>query len=228
MSAVFQFLARNRVLVSLALASGIAVLMLSARVLISGRLHHGYLAPNLVLAWVPLMMAELASRKNSRWRSLLIVGVLWLLFFPNAPYLVTDLVHLRPRPPVPLWFDVVLLQFFIWIGLCLAFASLQRMQAVVAQKWGYLSSCAFSVCALGLAGFGIYLGRVKRWNSWDLLINPFDLMADILGMLWSPWDHGGAILFTVVFAAFLISAYITLLAIGTTFSSSSGRDNEPA
>jgi uncharacterized membrane protein len=119
---------------------------------------------------------------------------------------------------VPLWFDVVLLQFFIWIGLCLAFASLRRMQEMVAKRWGYVSASAFSVCALALAGFGIYLGRFKRWNSWDLLVSPFDLITDIAGMFLSPWQHRSVFVFTVVFASFLISAYMTLLAVGSAFN----------
>lgn len=227
---ILRFIGRHRVLIALALASGVAIFMLSVRMLKSGAPSHGYLAPNLVLAWIPLLMAEIASRKHFRWSVLTMTGALWLLFFPNAPYLVTDLVHLRPRPPVPLWYDVVLLQFFIWIGMCLAFASLHRMQTIVTRKVGKISAYAFSACALGLAGFGIYLGRFKRWNSWDLLVNPVDLLTDILGMLLNPWHHRSAIVFTLVFAAFLISAYITLLAVGNAFgqNNSGPRENEPA
>jgi uncharacterized membrane protein len=215
MNVSLRTFANRRVIVSLALASAIAIAMLLARFIISGRLHHGYLAGNLVLAWIPLMLAEFAGRKSLRWTTLLATGALWLLFFPNAPYIVTDLVHLRVRPPIPLWFDIVVLQLFIWIGLCLAFASLQRMQRIVAQALGSITSYAFSATALGLAGFGIYLGRFKRWNSWDLLVSPIDLATDIFGIVLHPWEHRAAIAFTVLFGAFLVSAYLTLLSLST-------------
>ncbi len=215
MNLSFRTLSNHRVIVSLALASSIAIALLIARFILSGHLHHGYLAGNLVLAWIPLLLAEFAGRKSLRWTTLLATGALWLLFFPNAPYIVTDLVHLRARPPIPLWFDIVVLQMFIWIGLCLAFASLQRMQRVVARALGSITSYAFSATALVLAGFGIYLGRVKRWNSWDLLVSPIDLATDIGRIFLHPWEHRAAIAFTVLFGAFLVSAYLTLLSLGS-------------
>ena len=203
----------TRVLATLGIASAIALALLAARVVISGRLSHAYLAPNLVLAWMPLLFAELAARRANCKRTLPILAGLWLLYFPNAPYIVTDLVHLRPRPPIPLWYDMLLLQLFIWIGLCLAFISLHRIQTLFARAWNRSLSAVFVVTIAGLTGFGIYLGRFERWNSWDLLIQPFDLLGSIVRILLNPWDHTTAIIFSFVFGSFFLAAYLSVLAV---------------
>lgn len=203
----------RRVLAALGIASAIALALLIARVVISGKLSHAYLAPNLVLAWMPLLFAELAARRANCKRTLPILAGLWLLFFPNAPYIVTDLVHLRPRPPIPLWYDLLLLQLFIWIGLCLAFISLHRIQTLLTRAWNRTSSALFLIAIAGLTGFGIYLGRFERWNSWDLLVQPFDLLGGIARILLNPWAHKTAVIFSFVFGSFFLAAYLSMLAV---------------
>src|SRR5262245_13804939 len=108
-----------RILVTLALASLLCFVLTLLRVVHAGRLDHAFLLFNLGLAWLPAV-AALAAYALARGRSPSVLGLLvacaavWLLFLPNAPYLVTDLVHLQPRPGVPFWYDVILLSTFAW------------------------------------------------------------------------------------------------------------------
>jgi len=211
----------------LALASILGVSLLALRLVWSGRLTHFYLVWNLFLAWVPVMFASLAWRFRRGPVALWTFACLWLLFFPNAPYLVTDLVHLRARPPVPLWFDVLLLQLFICLGLMLGYVSLRHMQELVAAKVGRTESWLFAAVALGLAGFGIYLGRFLRWNSWDIVVAPLDLLKDIWTIFRHPHLHRSAIVFSTICGVLLMLGYSMLLALSGT-SANSGAWQEAA
>lgn len=135
-----------------------------------------YLPYNLVLAWIPWLLGLAAARARSGVGSLAVLP-LWLLFLPNAPYLATDLLHLRPRPPVPVWFDALLYGAFAIAGSALGWTSLsmvrERAAALVGEVRAELAAMAVSL----LAGFGIYLGRFGRWNSWDLWERPRALLA---------------------------------------------------
>ena len=165
------------VLVSLAFSTAVCLGLLGLRVTYSHRLVYTYLAWNLFLAWLPMLCALAAynaGKRRSRLSWLVVAGcaLAWLLFFPNAPYILTDLLHLQARADAPLWFDLVLLLAFAWTGFMLGLVSLVLMQALVRRAAGAVASWAFAVAVLGLSGFGIYLGRFLRWNSWDVFFSP--------------------------------------------------------
>src|SRR4051812_11496172 len=85
-------------MLALTFASGASVALVFARIIFTGHLRYGFLAWNLFLAWLPLVFALLACEKyqngsGRNWRFLGLAGA-WLLFFPNAPYIFTDLIHL--------------------------------------------------------------------------------------------------------------------------------------
>jgi len=142
------------------------------------------------------------------------VGAAWLLFFPNAPYLITDLFHLDTRPGVPLWYDLALILSCAWNGLMLAYASLSDMQRLVQQRLGSVIGWAFATLALLLSSFGIYLGRYLRFNSWDVLANPIALFYDILNRLLHPFTFPGTWGVTLVFGVFLLLGYGTVRLLG--------------
>ncbi len=195
----------------LGLASGMAIAMLAARVLYSGRGHHLYLVWNLILAWMPLAFALLfclADQWTVRLRlARFACACGWLLFLPNAPYIITDFVHLVPRPAVPLWYDILLLMMFAWTGVMLAFVSLRMMQDRVVSRWGCRAGWGFAVAALGLASFGIYIGRFQRFNSWSVLNRPLEVFGDIANRFLVPWEHPRTWGFTACFFIFLLLAY---------------------
>lgn len=159
-----------------------AVALLVFRFLWTLGLAYGFLAWNLFLACLPLLFAWLASIQRERALAALAWGAMWLLFFPNAPYLLTDVIHLRPRPPIPVWYDALLLLTFAWVGLSLGWRSLELMAQVVTDRFGPDVAGYFRLASVLLASFGVYAGRVLRWNSWDAFLRPGELIQEL-------WAH---------------------------------------
>lgn len=193
-------------LIALVLAAALCVSLSVFRVFYSARLTHANLVWNLFLAGIPVAFSLLAWRyKDSKIRLLACCAV-WLLFLPNAPYLVTDLVHLKSRPPVPFWFDIILFQSFICLGLLLTFLSLYWMQNLVAHLYSRRVGWVFILFVVGLTGFGLYLGRVQRWNSWDLFVHPIELLSDAFQLLLRPRRRATG-LYSILYGGFLFIAY---------------------
>jgi len=175
----------------------------------TGSFAYVFLAYNLALAWIPVGL-EVLTRRSSRAGSPLTLplGVLWWLFYPNAFYLVTDFVHLHPRPGVPQWYDVALVVGFAWCGTLLALASLARMHALVRERTGAWAGWAFVLFACLSSGFGIWLGRVQRWNSWDAALHPLEVARDSLHALAHPYRDASAWGVTLAFGGLLTVLYV--------------------
>src|SRR5207244_2346458 len=165
---------RGLTFLALLAASALCVATVEYRLHRTGDPFYRFLVWNLSLAWVPFTLALAADARARRKLDLGVValGVLWLLFFPNAPYMLTDFIHLQSSPTAPLWYDALMLSAFAWTGLLLGFASLYLMQMVWRRAAGSVLSWLGVVAALGLAGFGVYLGRFVRFNRWDALVRP--------------------------------------------------------
>ncbi|QKG52797.1 DUF1361 domain-containing protein [Hymenobacter sp. BRD67] len=207
---------RLPLLLVLGLSLALSFTLIAARIVITRQLLFVFLLWNLFLAAIPFGLSaalHLAARPPGA-RLLLPIGLVWLLFFPNAPYLITDLFHLEPRPGVPYWYDLALIMSCAWNGLMLAFASLLDMHTLVRQRLGLWAGWGFATAALGLSAFGVYLGRFLRYNSWDVLSNPFTLFYDILNRIQHPFTYPRTWGVTVVFWAFLLIAYATVRLLG--------------
>ena len=179
----------------------------------SGSAKFGGLIWNLFLAWIPFLLAVAVYdgwRRRRSGGSLVAVGALWLLFFPNAPYIVTDFVHLEHNADAPYWYDAVTVSAFAWTGLLLGFASLFLMQTVVRQWRGVVSGWIFAGVALALGSLGIYLGRFLRLNSWDALEHPSVLPRIAHAVARDPFAYQEAIGVTVLFTLALGFAYLLL------------------
>jgi len=205
------------ILAALALASGLCTAMYVARAAYTGYFHYFFMLWNLFLAWIPLCFAfaaRVAYARHTwlRYPAFLLCAFFWLLFFPNSLYVVTDLIHLRPQPGLPMWYDAVMLVAFAWAGLCLGFVSLFLMHGLIARSLGWVVGWLFALAALALSGFGVYLGRFLDWNSWDLLTRPGSLLADIWTRVRHPLAHSHTYAVSLLFAAFFISAYFVLFA----------------
>jgi uncharacterized membrane protein len=136
-----------------------------------------WLAYNLALAWIPLLVGWAATRNRA---SMWVLGPIWLLFLPNAPYLLTDLVHLRQYKGVPLWFDAMLLGGTGALGLGMGVVSLRMVAGAVQEWWGFVAARLVWLGVPGLVGLGMYLGRFLRWNSWDLWFRPLEVLWSIV------------------------------------------------
>jgi uncharacterized membrane protein len=203
---------RLAVLASLALLSGFTVAGVAARFAYTGRVEGFNLVWNLVLAWIPLAVALVVYDRYRRGRGSGIVlagGALWLLFFPNAPYLVTGYKHVAEWSGAPVWFDVVVISASAWTGLLLGFVSLYLIQSVVRAALGATAAWTVALGSIAIGSFGIYLGRFERWNSWDVVAHPKLLVTDIAGRLSDPGAHPRTVAVTLLFTAFLTLAYFT-------------------
>ncbi len=170
-----------------------------------------FLAWNLFLAWVPLGIALLVYQRMGQGRLRGYHGLAgwasWLLFFPNAPYIITDLLHLRKPSAIPVWYDSLMVFSYALVGLLTGLLSLYLIHRVMDRLVGTLAAWGVVAGSLLLAGFGIYLGRVERWNSWDILTNPAGLLSNALGQL----THPPALQLTGVFGLMLMAIYLTFV-----------------
>ena len=201
---------------ALLLGSVFAMALLMIRFYVSESITYAFLAWNLFLAWIPLGFAWGAVKaRNEAWSSWICWASTlgWLLFFPNAPYILTDLGHLARVEQwnvVPLGFDVVMLFSFVINGFALAFLSLFLLEEVLAKRFGGYKATTFSLGVLCLTGFGMYLGRFLRWNSWDVFSNPISIFIDTFSRIAMPTEHPRAWGFTLLYAGILIITYVCI------------------
>ncbi len=165
---------------------------------------------NLFLAGIPWALSSLLLLKpeiqqNNRAVWLLLAA--WLLFFPNAPYILTDLFHLCFKSGAPIWFDLVLILSFAWTGLLFGFLSLWDIERILEKRVRSAWVPAISVGLLFLGSFGIYVGRYLGWNSWDIIREPVDVAYDIGGRLVNPFQHPRAWGMTLFMGVFLNMVY---------------------
>jgi uncharacterized membrane protein len=201
------------VLGALAAATFVVVVGVAFRVARTDTLDAVNLVWNLVLAWVPLLLALAiydGARRGAPRLVLLVLGVLWLLFLPNAPYIVTDAKWLWEWESAPLWYDAPLVGVAATIGLALGFLSLFLLQRVVARAGGEPAAWLFAATALALSAVGVSLGRFQRWNSWDLLHHPGPIARQLAVALTDPLDYPRVASITVAFALFLLVTYVAL------------------
>lgn len=172
-----------------------------------------FLAWNLLLAWIPYLIGLwllVYYRRLTSWILSPIV-LLWLLFFPNAPYIATDFFHFEQKPHVPIWFDLIMLFSFAWSGLLLGLVSLRDVHIVIAQKTNQFFGWLFVVVAIFFGAVGVYMGRYLRWNTWDVFIDPAQLLNDLMLRFVYPSQDWRAWGVTLAFSLFLGTAYVTLL-----------------
>jgi uncharacterized membrane protein len=222
--------ARNErllVLLGLGVASALCVGLELMRERRLADYEYHFLLWNLTLAWVPLLLALVIYDRYRRGASLLpllpLAG-LWLLFLPNAPYILTDFVHLSAGHPAPLWLDGATVSAFAWTGLLLGFVSLYLVHAVARHRFGTTRAWCFVAGVLGLVSFGVCLGRFLRWNSWDVVTQPGQRWAQFLPHLHDTAAVVRGCAATVMLTMLLIAAYCSFYAlVGTRLEPGGGR-----
>jgi uncharacterized membrane protein len=183
----------------------------------SGSGRYAFLIWNLFLAWIPFIISyftyTLTMRRKWIYVVIPIAAFLWLIFFPNAPYILTDFQHLaNPTKELPIWYDVMMLIWFAFTGLLLGMVSLFLMQEIIRREFGRWPGWAFVGLVTGLSAAGVYMGRFLRWNSWDILYNPTGIALYSFERAQNPSLQ--SIGFIGLFGAFFLFLYITLYTFG--------------
>jgi len=181
------------------------------RFLISGTYTYLFLNWNLLLAFIPWIVSTstIVSARNNR--SIMFVMVFtWLIFFPNSPYILTDLFHLREVHTAPVWFDLILILSFAWTGLLFGFISLMNIEQLLKTRLKPSLVNLITIGFLFLSAFGVYLGRFLRWNSWDIIGNPLVLFNDILDRFINPVSHPRTWGFTILTGILLNLMYLSI------------------
>ena len=187
-------------------AVSISVLLLAARIIITGELTYLFLLWNLFLAYVPYFISSVLIKKETGKTNIfftIIFLFLWLVFLPNAPYLITDMFHLRSTAESPLWFDLIMILFFGMAGMIFWLTSVFQIYEKYFRQFGKTVRSVYFSLIIILSSFGVYIGRYLRWNTWDLFLNGPALFRDVATRLLHPRGNSGLYGMTIVFSLFL-------------------------
>jgi len=200
---------------------GFGCILLCARVIVTGNLTYVFLLWNLFLAFVPYAVSYLFlsnTRISENKLKLVIVLAIWLLFVPNSFYILTDLFHLDKFSSAPKWFDLLLLLSFAWNGLLFGIISLRKVEIVLQSIRGKSFSLFIVFLFMWLNAFGIYIGRYLRYNSWDVVVQPFSLFSEMIEVLLHPFDKKMEWGMITCYAVFMALLYVTIKKLGENFN----------
>jgi uncharacterized membrane protein len=169
-----------------------------------------YLMWNLFLAWIPFILSVYFIKPSNSIKRALPFFLAWLLFFPNAPYVVTDTIHVISHARHALWFDSLIFFFFGWISLLLGIISLAHIEIYLRAHFKiWISELSiFLICII--TSFGIYLGRFDRFNSWDLFIHPRELLHHSYIISIQVGSNFTPFAFVAAFTVFIYTIYKTM------------------
>lgn len=170
-------------------ALGVLLAMLTFRFVCSVTLAYFFLPWNTFLAVVPYLLSSYINDRNLSKTKNLFVSGFCILFLPNALYLISDFEHLVERPPVPFFFDILLMFYAAVLGLVLNILSLRNLQNITLRFVPAKLSNWIMGAIILLSGFGVYLGRYLRWNSWDIFTHPKGLVIDCALRVLYPHQH---------------------------------------
>ncbi|MFT3936857.1 MAG: DUF1361 domain-containing protein [Chitinophagaceae bacterium] len=188
-------------------------LLVTARTVYTREIAFLFLLWNLFLAFVPWYLSYTLSQRSARIKNKWIYRLLciaWLLFVPNAFYMITDLFHLYDSTTMPRWYDLMMIFCFTWNALLLGILSVRHMEKLVMARWPRMADVWFVYPVMLLNAFGIYIGRFLRYNSWDIISNPLNLFSETIHILFHPVQYRNAWGMVLVFSFFLSIFYMTL------------------
>lgn len=205
---------RNQFFIAVGVSTLVSLGLFSYAALRNSSLAFGFMTWNLLLAWVPLLLAlrlntVLNKKLWSSWEALA-TSILWIVFLPNSFYMITDYVHLQEVARVDLLFDVVMFTSFVFTGVLLGFASLYLIHLQLRKRFSERAAAAWVGIVLFICSGAIYVGRDLRWNSWDVLFNPGGLLFDLSDRLQHPSDYPQMVVTVIGFFALLATMYYVL------------------
>ena len=184
--------------------------LLIIRGLYANELTYFFYPWNLFLAAIPLVFSGLALKQKKLNYKAVIFLLLWLLFVPNAPYLITDIFHFEERPPVPQWFDLMLVVSGAWNGILCFMISLLRVENFLNKTYRHNLVNKLMPLLIILCGYGVYMGRYLRYNSWDIVTEPGAIIKTSTHHIYHPFQNLNVWLFTFIFSMFLGIMYFTI------------------
>ncbi|RFM36533.1 DUF1361 domain-containing protein [Chitinophaga silvisoli] len=194
----------------LTLAIAFTMTLLLVRVLRYHDYFYLFYIWNTFLGVLPLFFSrKLDKLSGINLRTIMILAC-WLMFFPNAPYMITDLFHFSERPPVPLWYDLLIVSSAAWNGLLLGIISLMQVEHFLVRHLKGPWVKVIVLVSFVLCGYGVYIGRYLRFNSWDAVTNPEALLFTMAGHVLKPYNHLGAWAFSIGFGGMFGIIYYTL------------------
>lgn len=194
----------------LLLSVAFSMSLLLVRFLYSNTMDYRFYGWNTFLAAIPyLVSTQLIKLRKMGAASILFMGV-WLLFFPNAPYMITDLFHYEVRPEVPYWYDLLLVISAAWNGLILGLVSLMNIETFLARHLKQFWVMAGVFLSLLLCSYGVFIGRYLRFNSWDIFTDPGYIAYSSARHVWRWQDYPKLWVFTILFSVLLTIIYFTL------------------
>jgi len=197
-------------------------LLLLGRMMATTSLQYIFLPWNLFLAfipyWITTSMISNPGMEKSRIKLFAILAV-WLMFIPNSFYIITDLFHFTNIRSAPKWFDLLMIFSFAWNGIVLGIVSVRKVEVLLSSLLKNKSFSVFIVLVvMWLNAFGVYIGRYLRFNSWDIITNPFDLASDIGYMMIHPFRNAYSWGMILCYSLFMTFLYFTIKKLSESFS----------
>jgi len=189
------------------------ITLLTFRIWFTSSITYVFLIWNLILAYVPFFISNTIKTFPLKSVPFFIAISIWILFLPNAPYIITDIFHLTLQRSMPIWFDLLLVISFAFNGLVLFFLSVHDVYTILLKKFSIAKAWIITTCIFFLTGFGVYLGRFLRFNSWDVVSNPNMLMVEIFERIVKPMAHPKTWGFTLGFGILFLLGFLIFKAI---------------
>jgi uncharacterized membrane protein len=179
--------------------------------MITGTPVLGYLLWNIFLAALPFVVSAIllfsAKEKRVDKKILILGGIIWLFLIPNAPYMITDLVHITEGHSTNFFYNAIIFFSSAWVGLLFGLHSFSHIEQIVRMKYSQKKTSRILVLLIFLTSFGICLGRFFRFNSWDMIAQPLSLFKNIFSIFSYPQLYTHVYLLTIAFFIFLLCAY---------------------
>jgi uncharacterized membrane protein len=194
------------------------------RVMHTGKSNFLFMIWNLFLAYIPYALTKWLSTRESLSRKIPVfipLFLTWLFFIPNTFYIITDLFHLGDHYNdrlMPQWFDLAMILSFVWNGFLLGVLSVRQMEKILQPLLPAHNELFFLYPIMWLNALGVFTGRYLRYNSWDVLTNPFQLLIDIGDMLIHPLRYRGDWYMIFCYSILMTLMYLMLKKISKVFA----------
>lgn len=202
---------KGKFILAILVSSIVSEALFAYRAIHSHSLYFDYLSWNLVLAWVPLIIAIRISKvlRHKLWSSweALVLSFLWLVFLPNSFYMISDFIHIQDFGQSNLIYDTTMLTSFIYTGVCLGFSSLYLIHVDLKRRLSPIAASAWITLTLFISSVAMYFGRDLRWSSWNVFTNPGGLLFDISNRITHIWSYPDMVIEVVSFFILLCAIY---------------------